>query len=123
MRLGRRPGEPFPEPQLIAADATYADGVPSIAIQDFGDHGQDGCSAPGVRDDTMTVVRFAQASSTPLTHSGAGDTNADGVTDGDDFFAYLDLFASEDPRADLTGEGVIDGEDFFEYLDRFALDH
>jgi len=48
------------------------------------------------------------------------DLDADGDLDADDFFDYLDLFASGDPAADLTGEGLIDADDFFEYLTLFA---
>lgn len=48
------------------------------------------------------------------------DTNGDGILDADDFFAYLDLFASGDPAADLTGNGAVDSVDFFTYLDLFT---
>ncbi len=48
------------------------------------------------------------------------DVTDDGVLDADDFFAYLDLFASGDPAADLTGNGVVDSVDFFTYLDMFT---
>ncbi len=48
------------------------------------------------------------------------DLDGNGVLDADDFFFYLDLFSSGDPRADITGNGVIDANDFFAYLDLFA---
>ncbi len=48
------------------------------------------------------------------------DLDGDGDADADDFFAYLDLFASGDPGADLDGDGDADGDDFFLYLDRFV---
>jgi len=48
------------------------------------------------------------------------DMDGSGVLDGDDFFFFLDLFASGDARADLTGNGVIDVNDFFAFLDLFA---
>ena len=44
----------------------------------------------------------------------------DGDADADDFFAYLELFASGDDRADIDGDGDIDAKDFFGYLDLFA---
>jgi hypothetical protein len=78
-----RPGEAFPAPQISAADATYASGVASIAIQDFG-----GTSF----SDATAVVRFAQASSTPLTHSGVGDTTADGVVNVDDLLHIINTW-------------------------------
>ncbi len=49
------------------------------------------------------------------------DLDEDGDVDADDFFAYLDLFASDDDAADLTGDGAIDSNDFFAYLDLFVL--
>ncbi|MCB9845093.1 MAG: hypothetical protein H6811_03785 [Phycisphaeraceae bacterium] len=70
--------------------------------------------------------------------TGSNDPNdpgygvPDGTVDADDFFYFLDLFASGDPDADLTGssdpdsgsygvpDGVIDADDFFYYLDRFS---
>lgn len=48
------------------------------------------------------------------------DMDGSGVLDGDDFFFFLDLFASGDARADLAGNGVIDVNDFFAFLDLFA---
>ncbi|MCC5787198.1 MAG: hypothetical protein JJU33_10915 [Phycisphaerales bacterium] len=48
------------------------------------------------------------------------DLNADGVVDADDFFLFLSLFASGDPRADINADGVIDADDFFAYLALFA---
>ncbi|MCB9845847.1 MAG: hypothetical protein H6811_07690 [Phycisphaeraceae bacterium] len=50
-----------------------------------------------------------------------GDIDLDGDVDGDDFFAYLDLFAADDDAADLDGDGDRDADDFFAYLDLFAL--
>ncbi len=49
-----------------------------------------------------------------------GDLDGDSDADADDFFAYLDLFASDDPAADIDGDGDIDADDFFGYLDLFA---
>ncbi len=48
------------------------------------------------------------------------DLNNDGVVDADDFFLFLQLFASGDTRADINGDGVIDADDFFAYLTLFA---
>jgi len=64
--------------------------------------------------------------------TGAGDGGPDGSIDADDFFAYLDLFAAGDARADLTGSSnpddpaygrancSIDADDFFFFLDAFV---
>ncbi len=49
------------------------------------------------------------------------DLDGDGDADGDDFFAYLDLFSTGDPGADIDGDGDADGDDFFAYLDLFLL--
>ena len=49
------------------------------------------------------------------------DITGNGVVDADDFFGFLDLFASGDSRADLDGNGVTDSADFFLYLDLFVL--
>ncbi len=51
----------------------------------------------------------------------AADITANGVVDGADFFAYLDLFVVDDPSADLTGDGVVDSADFFKFLDYFVM--
>ncbi|TVS07585.1 MAG: hypothetical protein EA423_03760 [Phycisphaerales bacterium] len=48
------------------------------------------------------------------------DLNGDGVVDADDFFLFLQLFASGDPRADFNNDGVIDADDFFAFLNAFA---
>ncbi len=48
------------------------------------------------------------------------DLNGDGVVDADDFFLFLSLFASGDPRADFNNDGVIDADDFFAFLSAFA---
>ncbi len=53
--------------------------------------------------------------------NGCGDWDNNGVSDGDDFFAYLDDFATGDECADLDGDGDHDGDDFFGYLDRFVV--
>jgi len=84
-------------------------------------------SSPSSEDD---VVGFRLASpvpgpSCPADLTGPGG-DPDGVIDANDFFFYLDLFASGDAGADLTGgpdgdpDGVIDANDFFEYLSLFA---
>lgn len=63
--------------------------------------------------------------------TGAGG-QPDGAIDSDDFFAFLDLFAAGDARADLTGSSnpndpsygradcSIDADDFFFFLDAFV---
>ena len=50
------------------------------------------------------------------------DLDGDGDADADDFFAYLDGFASGDLDAcDLDGDADCDADDFFDYLDLFAV--
>ncbi len=48
------------------------------------------------------------------------DIDGNGTLDADDFFAYLDLFASGDDRADFDDDGDIDADDFFTFLDAFV---
>lgn len=48
------------------------------------------------------------------------DMTGDGIADGDDYFTFLDLFASSHPAADLTGDGVVDADDYFFFLDLFT---
>ncbi len=51
----------------------------------------------------------------------AADLDGDGDADSDDFFAYLDAFASGDmDTCNLDGDADCDSDDFFAYLDRFA---
>jgi len=62
----------------------------------------------------------------PADLTGGPDGGPDGALGADDFFEYLNLFASGDPDADLAGpggsgpDGAIDANDFFEYLRLFA---
>ncbi len=55
-----------------------------------------------------------------ISQQAGADIDGNGTVDADDFFDYLDLFASDDPAADITGNGVIDADDFFAYLDLFV---
>ncbi len=51
----------------------------------------------------------------------AADLDGDNDTDADDFFAYLDAFASGDfGVCDIDGDEDCDADDFFGYLDLFA---
>ncbi|MCB9846073.1 MAG: VCBS repeat-containing protein [Phycisphaeraceae bacterium] len=49
------------------------------------------------------------------------DVDGDGDVDGDDFFTFLDYFATQDDRADIDDDGDIDSDDFFAFLDLFVL--
>lgn len=114
-----RPGEPFPKAALSAMDDTYPDGVASIAIQDFGNGAS--CLASGNLTDTYAVVRFAQASSNPLTSSGRGDINVDGQQDFTDVLAFLTAFGEMGPEADLAAPyGQWDFSDVVAFLVAFA---
>ncbi len=49
------------------------------------------------------------------------DLDGDGDADADDFFDYLDAFATGDLAVcDIDGDGDCDADDFFDYLDQFA---
>ncbi len=114
-----RPGEAFPEPQISAPDDTYADGVMSIAIQDFGSGTS--CGLSGDTTDTTTIVRFAQASSNPLTSSGRGDLNLDGSQDFSDVILFLTAFGDMGDAADLAEPtGQWDFSDVVAFLTYFA---
>lgn len=60
-----------------------------------------------------------------IVFEGAGcepDLDGDGDTDADDFFLYLDAFATGNLAVcDVDGDGDCDADDFFAYLDLFAL--
>ncbi len=114
-----RPGEPFPtDPMISAPDDTYPEGVASIATQDFG--GGNSCTAPGDRTDSTTHVRYAQASATPLTHSSAGDFNADGIQDFFDVQAFLEAFAVGADTADWVDDDELNFFDVQAFLASFA---
>lgn len=49
----------------------------------------------------------------------AGDGDADGDIDFDDFFAFADAFGGTDPRFDFDEDGDIDFDDFFAFADAF----
>ncbi|MCC5786711.1 MAG: hypothetical protein JJU33_08435 [Phycisphaerales bacterium] len=80
--------------------------------------------------DNTEFVRDPEARDLYLTDSASwtvdipaacpADLNGDGVVDADDFFLFLQLFATGDPLADFNGDGVIDADDFFVYLAAFA---
>jgi len=82
------------------------------------------CNANGVDDFIDINFGFsddANGNGIPDECEGCvADIDGDGDADGDDFFAYLDLFAAGDPGADLDGDGDNDAGDFFLYLDAFV---
>ena len=84
----------------------------------------DDCNANGIPDSCEVAagaVEDANQNGIPdECETCAADLDGDGDADADDFFAYLDLFASGDPGADLDGDGDNDADDFFMYLDLFA---
>lgn len=115
-----RPGEPFPEPQISAPDANYPDGVASIAIQDFGGDNPGGCSAGGDTTDAAAIVRYAQTSSIPLTHSGCADFNADGSTNTLDVLTFLNAWAGSHPNADFNADGTVNTLDVLAFLNAWT---
>ncbi len=66
-------------------------------------------------DDSEHYVAFGEGSG-----CGSADIDSDGDIDADDFFGYLDFFATGDARADVDGDGDADADDFFGYLDLFS---
>jgi hypothetical protein len=48
------------------------------------------------------------------------DVNGDGQVNVGDFLAFLQLFATADPRADFTGDGQVNISDFLAFLQLFA---
>lgn len=116
-----RPGEPFPAPQITDVDTFYSEGVASIAIQDFG---SGNCIGSGDFTDVSAVVRFAQASSTPLIGSGLGDIDADGSVSVVDFLLLLGAWGpcpgdcAEACPADIAPDG---GDCTVSVLDLLAL--
>ncbi|MFG0326127.1 MAG: GC-type dockerin domain-anchored protein [Phycisphaerales bacterium JB037] len=92
-----------------------------------------------IRSDTFLAIATPIPAPCPADLTGSSDPNdpsyamPDGDADGDDFFFYLDAFATTDLAVcDLTGssdpndpsfdtpDGDCDGDDFFRYLDLFA---
>jgi len=47
------------------------------------------------------------------------DIDGDGVVTIDDFFLFMSLFFSNDPRADINGDGIVTIEDYFSFLSCF----
>ena len=74
----------------------------------------------GNADDTWYIDDIGVDENQLIGDDCPADVDGNGTLDGNDFFAFLDLFAAEDPAADIDGNGTIDGNDFFAYLDLFA---
>ncbi len=68
----------------------------------------------------VIVQAYTSASDTALwTYTFPDNIDGDGDSDADDFFGYLDLFASGHACADIDGDR--DADDFFGYLDLFIV--
>ena len=50
----------------------------------------------------------------------ATDLNDDGVTDTQDFLAFLNLWGTQDPAADWNADGSVDTLDFLAFLNEWA---
>ncbi len=95
---------------LVTSDSTFEQGRGLFRVSPSGDILQ-------TLDDSRS---YGPIELLTLIEACRADLDGNGVIDSDDFFAYLDLFASGDPGADITGNGTIDSEDFFAYLDLFV---
>ncbi len=73
-----------------------------------------------LRDDDNNGVDSGAAYFFEAPEACAADLDGDCDVDADDFFTYLDLFASGDDGADIDGDGDLDADDFFAYLDLFS---
>ncbi|MCC5785665.1 MAG: hypothetical protein JJU33_03070 [Phycisphaerales bacterium] len=105
----------FTEPIRMQGDAPQSNVSASVSV------GQDGTIAVGYTfSDFQTTVVADLYIAISDDDACVADLNGDGVVDADDFFLFLQLFASGDPRADINGDGVIDADDFFGYLALFA---
>ncbi len=105
----------FTEPIRMQGDApqSYVSASPSV--------GADGTIAVGYTfSDFQTTVLADLYIAISDDDACVADLNNDGVVDADDFFLFLQLFASGDTRADINNDGVIDADDFFDYLTLFA---
>ena len=51
-----------------------------------------------------------------------GDLTGNGVVDFDDFFLFVDVFATESYSGDLNYDGFVDFDDFFIFVDQFGTD-
>jgi len=127
---GHGPGEQFLGSFEVSTDqsgaATFDQLVPGAAPAGWL------ATATATSLDTRATSEFSECTeitgspTCPADLAGAPDGGPDGTLDANDFFAYLDLFASGDPGADLAGapdggpDGTVDANDFFEYLRLFA---
>ncbi len=105
---------------LIVPDSelTFTVVAPNTAQRIGIDRDQDGFLD---RDELDACADPSDALSTPDNSTCCpADIDGDGDADAEDFFGYLDLFASGDDAADIDEDGDIDAEDFFGYLDLFV---
>lgn len=77
-----------------------------------------------VNPDTGLVARTYNAgmaiSSMALNEGCAGDFNADGTVNSDDYFDYLNAYYAGDASADFDGNGVVDSDDFFDFHNSYV---
>ncbi len=94
--------------------SALADGQSSVQVRWVMGHTDSSQTFPGWNIDDIELSAI-------VPFSCPADLDGDGDADADDFFDYLDAFASGNQSVcDLDGDGDCDADDFFGYLDQFA---
>ncbi len=101
---------------FIGSGAVNSRGEP-IEIQSIDLYGPH--EIPQYFDDISVMGAGGDCTNDP---NGCGDWDEDGDSDADDFFGFLDDFASDSDCADLDDDGDRDADDFFAFLDAFVQD-
>ncbi len=70
-------------------------------------------AGPGIPERILGGTFLSQTSEVPL------DINQDGSVDPDDLGDFINLYFSQDPRADVDGNGVLDPDDLGDYINAY----
>ncbi len=118
-------------PWLAWGDYLWADGLSprsdglTWACDDFDTDGTHPSQSGEQKVGTALLGFFLQSPFTKVWFRADGgqclaDMNHDGVVDVLDFFAFIQAFGTNAPRADINGDGLIDVLDFFAFIVVFA---